>query len=112
MKHGINKYREYSSKHTPQERISSNSTRRKLLKSIDEVVEGCLENGEEAKTHADKTDAGCDPEYGAGGRPPEDEEAGCEENGPNHHGWEAGFGDGAVVVCVEFLDVEFVIPMK
>lgn len=60
---------------------------------------GSLENGEESETHADEADAGAEPEDMGGGGLAEDEQAGCEE-GANHHGGNAGFGDGPVVVGV------------
>lgn len=68
-----------------------------------------MEDGEEAEAHTDESDHGCDPGDGFGGCPAEDEEAAGEEDGAEHHGWEAGFGDGFVVVLREFFDVEFVV---
>lgn len=38
--------------------------------------------------------------------PAEDEQAGGEEDGSDHHGRETGLGDGEVVVGFEALDVE------
>ena len=68
-----------------------------------------MENGKEAKSHADKSYAGSNPEYVAVGCPAEDEEAGGEEDGANHHWGQTCFGDGAVAVRFEFLDVEFIV---
>lgn len=43
------------------------------------------------------------------GSPAKDEEATGKEHGAEHHWWKAGFGDGAVVVCFEARDVEFLV---
>ena len=79
------------------------------MEGVDEVVERSLEDGEEAETHADESDHGCNPVDGFGGGPAEDEEPPREEDGADHHGREPGFGHGFVVVGLEFLDVEFVV---
>ncbi len=71
-----------------------------------------MEDSEEAETHADETNHGCDPEYGFGGCPAEDEEAAGEEDGADHHWWEAGFGNGFVAIRFESADVELVVPGK
>lgn len=44
-----------------------------------------------------------------GGCPAEDEEACCEEYAANHHGREASFGDGLVVICFKLAGIEIVI---
>lgn len=117
MKHNISEHRKRTGEHTPQERISRNSAGGYFLERIDEVVQGCLEDGEEAEAHENGADVGCDPGdvLGAGGGevvvagPGEAEEATCEDDGAEHHGWETGFGDGEVVVCFEAGDVEALV---
>lgn len=71
-----------------------------------------MENSEEAKSHADESDAGRDPEYVAVGCPAEDEETGYEEKRADHHWGKARFGNGAVVVCFEFANVKTVVTGK
>ncbi len=44
---------------------------------------------------------------GGRGSPGENEEAAGENDGPQHHGWEPGFGNGSVAVCLEFSEVVF-----
>jgi hypothetical protein len=109
VEHRMNKQRKHRRKNTPQKRIGSNRTRRIFLKRINEIVQRCLENSEEAESHADESDARSEPEYVAVGCPAEDEEAGSEKDGADHHWRQARFGSGAVAVCLEFSDVKFVV---
>ena len=117
MKHNTSEQRKRAGEHTPQESISRDSTGGYFLERVDEVVQGCLEDGEEAETHEDGADVGCDPRdvLGAlGGEvvvacPGEAEEAACKDDGAEHHRWETGFGDGEVVVCFEAGDVEALV---
>lgn len=106
MEHGIRKERKAAREQTPKKRIRGDSTSRKSLERVDQVIQRSLENSEEAESHKHGADVGPDPvDMGRAG-PGEDEEAGSEENRADHHGRETGFGDGAVVVCFEAGDVE------
>lgn len=109
MEHRVNKQRECCRKNTSQKSIGGDCGSGESLERVNEVVERRLENGKEAEAHADEPDHGRDPRGGFLGRPAEDEEPAREEDGANHHWWEAGFGDGFVVVGLEFDDVEFVV---
>lgn len=72
MEHRTNEEREHCRKHTSQESIGCHSTRRILLKSVDEVVQCSLEDGKEAETHQNESDKGRDPEYALEGCPAKD----------------------------------------
>jgi hypothetical protein len=110
MKHGVHKQRERRRKDRPQERIRSHGARRVLHKRVDEVVQRRLEDGEEAEAHEHEARAGRDPEDRGRRRPAEHEEPGGEEYRADHHGREARFGNGLVVVRFEAPDVEPVVP--
>ncbi|KAG8413361.1 hypothetical protein J3458_012930 [Metarhizium acridum] len=66
------------------------------LEGVDEVVEGGLEDGEEAGPEHDEAEARDDPVDGRAGGPSEQELAGAEEHGAQHHGRQPLLGDGAV----------------
>ncbi len=83
-----------------------------FLEGGDEVVEGGLEDGEEAEAHEVEADEGREPEDMAGGAPAKHEEAAGEEDRAEHHRGEAGFRDGLVVVGVEFNGVELIVAIK
>lgn len=117
MKHDAREQRKRAGEHTPQESISRDGAGGYFLERIDEVVQCCLEDGEEAEAHKYGADIWCDPGdiFCAGGGevvvacPGEAEETACEDDGTQHHGWETGFGDGEVVVCFEAGDVEALV---
>lgn len=79
------------------------------MEGIDEIVEGGLEDCEEAEAHKDGADVGRDPVDIWAAGPAEDEEACGEDDRPEHHGWETGFGNGEVVVLFEAGDVELLV---
>ena len=68
-----------------------------------------MENGEESETHEEEAEEGKEEVEMWLGGPAEDEEAGGEEQGAEHHGGKTGFGNGFVGVELEFEDVEFVV---
>ena len=61
MKHRVRKQGEASRADTTQKCSCCHRTRRIRLKRIDQVIQRGLKNGEEAETHADGTETGCDP---------------------------------------------------
>lgn len=109
MEHGTHKQRKDAREQRTQERVCGDGAGGVPLEGVDEVVERGLEDGEEAEAHAGEADAGRKPEDVRGRCPAEYEEAGSEEDGAEHHGGEAGFGDGFVVVALELAGVEFVV---
>lgn len=71
-----------------------------------------MEDCEESKAHAKKSDQGEEPEDTGGRGPAEYEESRSKEDGAEHHWGESGFRDGAVVVLSEFFEVEFVVALS
>lgn len=110
MEHDMGEHRERAGEHTAHEGIRRDGARGDLLEGIDEVVQGSLEDGEEAEAHKDGAEDGADPvDAGVIARPSEEEEATGEDDGAEHHGRQTGFGDGKVVVCLEAFDVEVLV---
>nr|POE90601.1 hypothetical protein CFP56_60214 [Quercus suber] len=73
------------------------------------VVEGALEDGEEAGADQDDADARRDPVDVRRRGPGEDEDAGRQHDGPQHHRIQAGFGHRFAVVGVNGTDVEALV---
>jgi hypothetical protein len=109
MEHRIHKQRKRRRKHASKEGIGGNGRGGEFLKRVDQIVERCLEDGEEAEAHADQPDHGRDPWDVFGGCPAEDEKPAGEEDGAQHHWREPRFGDGFIVVLGESFDIEFVV---
>lgn len=107
--HDVREERETAGEETAEEGVGRDRARRDLLERVDEVVQRRLEDGEEAEAHEHGADEGPDPVDLRVPRPAEDEEAGGEQDRADHHGGQAGFGDGEVVVGAEALDVEFLV---
>ena len=107
MHHGRYKQRKRSRKRRSQERVRGHGARAVAWESVDEVVERGLEDCEESESGQGTSDNGRDPVDGGRGSPGENEEAAGENDGPQHHGWEPGFGNGSVAVCLEFSEVVF-----
>lgn len=75
------------------------------MKSINEVIQGGLENGEEADADEDGgEDTGAEG-HGWRGGPGEDEESCGEDDGAEDHWGESCFGDGSVAVLLESVEV-------
>ena len=114
MIHRIDEQRECSREHRSEEDISGHNAGCVSLKSIDEVVQGTLEDGEEAKSHQRSSNAGRYPlaVVSNGGRsldratywyaffrgPAEEEEASSYDNRGNHRWRKSGFWNSLVAV--------------
>lgn len=106
MQHGTYEERECGSAEAPQESVCGDGAGGvAALKSVDEVVECGLEDGEEADADEGRADARGDPVHAPTGRPREQEQARGEEDGADHHGWQAGLWHGDVAVESESLRV-------
>ena len=112
MEHRVHEQWERRREDTSQKGISSDCWGGEFLERVDEVVQRCLEDGEESKAHADQAYHGCYPWDTFVGGPAEDEKAAWKKDRADHHWWEASFWDCFVVVLLEFFDVEFVVARK
>ncbi len=75
MEHRVYEERERRGEHTSQKGICSNSGGGEFLECVNEVVQRCLEDGEESKAHADQANHGRDPREAFVGGPAKDEKA-------------------------------------
>lgn len=107
--HDAREEREAAGEQAAEESICRDGAGSVLLEGIDEVVQGGLEDGEEAEAHGDGAGVGADPVDVLCAGPAEDEQAGGEEDGSDHHGREAGLRNGEIVVGFEALDVESLV---
>ncbi len=89
-----------------QEGIRRDGGGRVRLERVDQVVEGGLEDGEEARAEHDEPDARDDPVDVLAGGPARHELAGAEQDGADHHGRQALLGHSAVSRRVVGLVVE------
>jgi hypothetical protein len=110
MKHWSNKQRENCREDRSQECVCCYRTCPKPLKSVDEIIQGGLEDGEESKTHADESNARCKPEYALIRCPSEHKKTSCEEDSPDHHWEETGFWYGSIIVRFKSSSVQSVVP--
>ncbi len=105
MKHGSHNERKCTRKAGTQKGIRSHGTSSVLRKRVDEVVERSLENVDEALADHEETDDRDDPVDVGRGCPAHEEEARCEDDGAEHHGWKSSFRYGMVACCM----VDFVV---
>lgn len=81
------------------------------LEGVDDVVQRRLEDGDDAGPGHDQPDHGRDPVEMGGRRPAREEDAAGEEETADHHGRQAGLGDGEVARRVELADVEVLVAV-
>ena len=93
----------------PEKGVGGDGTGGAVGKRVDEVVEGALEDDEEAESDAGQADAGRDPGETFLSGPADDEDAGGEEDGPDHHGRQTRLGHCTIAGGVVFQNVIFLV---
>ena len=109
MVHRRNNQWKGRSEDAPQESIRSNSTRRILLESIDEIVERRLEDSEEPNAHHGKSNTRGDPREPLVSSPAGYEHATCKEDRSYHHGRKSSFWNSPLTCLMPFDIVQLLV---
>lgn len=105
MKHGSNDERKRTREAGTQKGVRRNRASSVLSERVDEVVERSLEDVDKALANHEEADDRNDPVDVGRGCPAHEEEARCEDDRAEHHGWESSFWYSVVTCCV----VDFVV---
>jgi len=109
LEHLFGEQREGSCEYAPDQRACCERACSIDLEGINKIIDRALEDAEEAESHQRCGETATNPVYFRIARPSKYEEANDEDDGSNHHGPQASFRNGFVVVSLELSDIESLV---